>query len=58
MAEADGHAVLALYQEGMGTGQATFQETASVWTNYDHGHLVAPRLVALDADNGAGSVTV
>jgi L-amino acid N-acyltransferase YncA len=46
MTEADGRAVLAIYQEGMDTGQATFQQIAPAWTDFDQGHLAAPRLVA------------
>ena len=55
MTEADGRAVLAIYQEGMDTGQATFQQTAPAWTDFDQGHLAAPRLVAVDAGDGCES---
>jgi L-amino acid N-acyltransferase YncA len=53
MTEADGHAVLSIYQEGMDTGQTTFQQTAPAWADFDQRHLATPRLVAVAADDGA-----
>lgn len=53
MHEADGQAVLAVYQEGMDTGHAIFHEVASAWSNFDRGPLVAPRLVAVAPDGKA-----
>ena len=52
MTEVDGRAVLSIYQEGMDTGQATFQQTAPAWMDFDQRHLARPRLVAVDADDG------
>ena len=42
----DGPAVLAIYGDGIATGDATFQTQAPDWTAWDAGHLPAARLVA------------
>ncbi|MGW4529266.1 N-acetyltransferase family protein [Amycolatopsis sp. NPDC004378] len=45
-----GHAgpVLAIYQAGLDTGQASFELTAPPWETWDAAHLPEHRLVALD----------
>lgn len=48
MKAADGPAVLAIYQAGMDTGNATFQASAPAWSDFDAGHLAIPRLVAVE----------
>jgi L-amino acid N-acyltransferase YncA len=42
----DWPAVRAIYLEGIATGDATFQQTAPNWPEWDEGHLVRCRLVA------------
>lgn len=43
--------VRAIYLEGIATGNATFEQTAPDWEEWDVGHLQNPRLVAcLDGD--------
>ena len=54
MAAEDSVAVLAIYQEGIDTGQATFEQTAPTWDRWDTGHCADCRLVAEDADGIAG----
>ena len=49
MSAADSAAVLAIYEEGIATGQATFQTEVPRWEDFDAAHLPAPRLVARDA---------
>jgi L-amino acid N-acyltransferase YncA len=39
-------AVRAIYLEGIATGNATFQQTAPEWDQWDAGHLPAARIVA------------
>lgn len=51
MTTLDGPAVLAIYQEGMDTGNATFQATAPKWANFDAGHFSVPRLIAVTPGN-------
>ena len=41
-------AVRTIYLEGIATGNATFQQTAPDWDEWDAGHLIASRLVALE----------
>ncbi len=38
--------VRAIYLEGIATGNATFEQSAPEWDNWDAGHLAKPRLVA------------
>jgi L-amino acid N-acyltransferase YncA len=47
----DAEAVLAIYQQGIETGHATFESEAPDWTHFDDGKLREPRLVAVDADD-------
>ena len=42
----DWAAVRAIYEEGIATGDATFETTAPDWDAWDAGHLEAARLVA------------
>ncbi len=48
MTAAHADAVLAIYQEGIDTGQATFATTAGDWAAFDGGHLPQHRYVACD----------
>lgn len=50
MTAADADAVLAIYAEGIATGDATFQLVAPSWAEWDAGHASTPRLVARGAD--------
>lgn len=43
---ADWPAVAAIYEEGIRTGQATFETEVSCWDAWDTTHLMRPRLVA------------
>jgi L-amino acid N-acyltransferase YncA len=49
MTVADAAAVLAIYADGIATGDATFQTEVPGWEAWDAAHLPAPRLVARDA---------
>ena len=42
--------MLAIYQAGMDTGNASFETTAPTWAAFDAGKLPAHRLVAVDDD--------
>lgn len=46
--------VKAIYQEGITTGHATFQQTAPSWDEWDKGHLPVCRIVAMINDAVAG----
>jgi phosphinothricin acetyltransferase len=46
----DWESVLAIYLEGMATGQATFETEAPDWERWDSGHLPHCRLVARNRD--------
>ncbi|GCA97763.1 GNAT family N-acetyltransferase [Mycolicibacterium sp. NCC-Tsukiji] len=48
MTAAHAEAVLAIYQEGIDTAQATFATTAGDWAAFDAGHLSEHRYVACD----------
>ncbi|MGX7672043.1 N-acetyltransferase family protein [Plantactinospora sp. DSM 117369] len=48
MEPGDAAAVLAIYQAGLDTGQASFETTAPSWPAFDAGRLAAHRLVAVD----------
>jgi L-amino acid N-acyltransferase YncA len=43
---ADADAVLRIYDEGIATGNSTFEAQAPPWSRWDQGHLPSPRLVA------------
>lgn len=49
MLPTDAETVLAIYAEGIATGNATFQTEVPSWEEWDAAHLAAPRLVARDA---------
>lgn len=44
----DGDSVRRIYQEGIDTGHATFQERAPDWATWDASHLTACRSIAFD----------
>lgn len=46
--------VRAIYEEGLATGQATFETEAPEWERWDASHLQACRLIALDGGRVAG----
>lgn len=46
----DADAVLRIYQEGLDTGQASFETTAPTWAAFDAGRLSEHRHVAEDGD--------
>ncbi len=46
MQQEDAEQVLAIYAEGIVTGQATFETNAPTWEQWDAGHLAICRLVA------------
>ena len=49
--------VRAIYEQGIATGNATFQTQAPSWDEWDPGHLPHSRWVALDASyGGSGQV--
>jgi phosphinothricin acetyltransferase len=50
----DWEAVAAIYQEGIATGVATFEQSVPAWEAWDAAHLPAPRLVALAGHGGVG----
>lgn len=46
MLSSDGPRVLAIYQEGLDTGLASFETTAPPWEKWDSSHLASCRFVA------------
>lgn len=52
MRAADADQVLAIYRAGIETGNATFQTSAPSWGDWDAGHLVDHRHVAVDPTGG------
>ncbi|MFI8448715.1 GNAT family N-acetyltransferase [Streptomyces erythrochromogenes] len=50
--------VLAIYQQGIDEGNATFETTAPTWEAFDKGKLPDHRLVALDGDRVLGWAAV
>jgi L-amino acid N-acyltransferase YncA len=54
MAPLDADQVLAIYQAGLDTGEASFETTAPAWEHFDDAKLPAHRHVA--ADTGTGQV--
>lgn len=53
MTDPDADAVLAIYQAGIDTGNATFETAAPDWAGFVASRLPKPRLVATDPDSGA-----
>jgi phosphinothricin acetyltransferase len=51
MVAADADAVLAIYQEGLDTDQASFETAAPSWVAFDAARLPDHRFVAVDAEN-------
>jgi L-amino acid N-acyltransferase YncA len=47
-------AVKIIYEEGIATGNATFQTSAPAWEEWDTAHLPAARLVAVENDGLLG----
>jgi L-amino acid N-acyltransferase YncA len=47
-------AVKKIYEEGIATGNATFQTSAPEWLEWDQSHARKPRLVALENENLLG----
>jgi phosphinothricin acetyltransferase len=58
MQAADAATVLAIYQSGLDTGQASFESTAPDWATFDAGRLPDHRLVAVVGDALVGWVAV
>jgi phosphinothricin acetyltransferase len=58
MTDEHGPEVLAIYQAGLDTGNASFEVRAPDWPRWNAGHLAAHRFVALDADRVLGWVAV
>jgi len=54
MLTTDWEAVKKIYEEGIATGNATFQQTAPAWQEWDRAHIASCRLVAKDNDTVAG----
>lgn len=52
MVDADADAVMAIYADGIATGQATFQDQPGEWPAFSAGKLTVPRLVACDPKDG------
>ncbi|GAA4923763.1 L-amino acid N-acyltransferase YncA/precorrin-6B methylase 2 [Nonomuraea thailandensis] len=52
MREGDAAEVLAIYQAGLDTGQASFETTAPSWEGFTASRLPHLRYVAVDADSG------
>ncbi len=50
MNPADWEAVRNIYEQGIATGHATFQQTIPTWDDWNQGHLQHSRLVAKDGD--------
>lgn len=44
----DGEQVLAIYQDGLGCGMASFETQAPTWEEFDQAKLPAHRYVAVD----------
>jgi len=58
MRDADAPAVLAIYQAGLDTNQASFEITAPDWTGFDAARRPEHRFVAVDGDEVLGWVAV
>ena len=58
MTRADWPRVVEIYEAGIGTGNATFEEEAPSWEDWDRAHLKTPRLVARDGDDVLGWATL
>ncbi len=58
MTPADWPAVRTIYEEGIATGDATFETGAPAWENWDQGHMPSPRLVAREGTRVLGWATL
>ncbi len=47
-------AVKKIYEEGIATGNATFQTTAPTWEEWEAAHSVKPRLIAIENNEISG----
>ena len=56
LAPSDWTAVRAIYEEGIATGNATFETAAPTWEAWDRGHLSVGRLAAVAAGVYGGPV--
>ena len=54
MQPADWHFVKQIYEEGISTGNATFQTSAPEWDEWNSSHLEHSRVVAKEGDNILG----
>jgi L-amino acid N-acyltransferase YncA len=54
MTPEDWPVVREIYEEGIASGDATFERAAPAWEDWDAGHMKACRLVALDAGRVVG----
>jgi L-amino acid N-acyltransferase YncA len=54
MTPGDWPAIRAIFEEGIATGNATFETEAPEWPAWDEGHLASPRLVAHAEDGPVG----
>ncbi|WP_433418572.1 N-acetyltransferase family protein [Microtetraspora malaysiensis] len=52
MRSRDAEQVLAVYQAGLDTGQASFETTAPSWEAFDASKLAHPRYVAVEVETG------
>jgi phosphinothricin acetyltransferase len=51
MAPADGMKVLAIFAEGIKSGDSTFETNVPTWREWDRAHLPMHRLVAVEGEN-------
>ena len=51
MASADGMKVLAIFAEGIKSGDSTFETNVPTWREWDRAHLPMHRLVAVEGEN-------
>ena len=58
MVDLDWPAVAAIYQEGIDTGDATFEDSVPTWEQFDDRHLPDGRLVARLGDSIAGWIAL
>jgi L-amino acid N-acyltransferase YncA len=54
MKPSDWEAVKDIYEEGIATGNATFQQSAPTWEEWNNSHLQHSRIVAKEEDNVVG----
>src|SRR5215210_1503933 len=54
MKPSDWEAVKEIYVEGIATGNATFQQSAPTWEEWNNSHLAHSRIVAKEGDNILG----